>query len=517
MFTILGAAQPGITRRALLQACGGGLALSAIGILAACGGASPTTAATGSSSAVAPPSAATSSAAAPVTAATTSTQTAAATSASTAATSSASSTVASITTTATANSTPTTSSASITTAPAASSKVAAAPGGIDYWQYNAQVKDVEAKQVDIFMQQNPAIKVNYVVNSNFSDYFTKIDTSFAGGVPPDVWNTAPTYYFEYIQSNDLVRLDPLIQRDLDLTQFYTETLNQWDAPPGSGMKYGIPRDWVINVLYYNTDLLQRYGVQPPTDDWTWDNLRDAAAKITNDTGDGSTAHYGVSGWPFNDTILANGGTILNQQRTRAVVDQSPPALDTLSYLVGAVQVQKALPVPGYLKNKPWQEGRLGFNIALTTLVGSMRQTPVPFQWGVAKLPKGKVGRKAYGGPDGLVISNKPATVASSWQLVKFLISTAAQVPLCIAWGGLPVNKAAAATKEFLGARPADYQTGLDSAPFMYDLYNADYGKWMAALSKQVNAALSGTVSAKDALTQAAHDMNALLTQVYPNG
>ena len=147
----------------------------------------------------------------------------------------------------------------------------------------------------------------------------------------------------------------------------------------------------------------------------------------------------------------------------------------------------------------------------------MRQTPVPFQWGVAKLPKGKVGRKAYGGPDGLVISNKPATVASSWQLVKFLISTAAQVPLCIAWGGLPVNKAAAATPEFLGARPADYQTGLDSAPFMYDLYNADYGKWMAALSKQVNAALSGTVSAKDALTQAAHDMNALLTQVYPNG
>jgi ABC-type glycerol-3-phosphate transport system substrate-binding protein len=186
-------------------------------------------------------------------------------------------------------------------------------------------------------------------------------------------------------------------------------------------------------------------------------------------------------------------------------------------MVGAVQVQKALPKPGYLKNKPWREGRLGFTIALTTLIGSMRQTPVSFQWGVAKLPKGSQGRKAYGGPDGLVISNKPATVAPSWELIKFLIGKDAQVPLCIAWGGLPVNKAAATTPEFLGARPADYQTGLDSAPFMYDLYNANYGKWMGALSKQVNDALSGTLSAKDALTQAGHDVNAILQQVYPNG
>lgn len=31
-----------------------------------------------------------------------------------------------------------------------------------------------------------------------------------------------------------------------------------------------PRDWVINVLYFNCDLLQRAGVQPPTDGWTSD-------------------------------------------------------------------------------------------------------------------------------------------------------------------------------------------------------------------------------------------------------
>jgi len=379
------------------------------------------------------------------------------------------------------------------------------------------VRDVENEQVGIFMKQNPKIQVQYTVNTNFSDYFTKIDASFAGGTPPDVWNTAPTYYFEYIQRNQLTPLDPLIHRDLDLGQFYEETLNQWDSPPGSGKKYGIPRDWVINVLYYNADLLQRAAIQPPTDDWTFDTLRDAAAKITKDSGDGSTAQYGIPGWPFIDTTLANGGQVLNQSRTRCVLSQSAAALDTLTYLTDSVQKYKALAKPGYLKNNPWQAGRLGFTIALTTLIGSMRKAPVPFQWGVAKLPKGTQARKAYGGPDGLVISNKPSTVAPSWEFIKFLIGKDAQVPLCVAWGGLPVNRAAAASSDFLGARPADYQTGLSSSPFMYDLYDSNYGKWMGALSTQVNASLSGTIAPKDAIDKANHDVGVILTQAYPNG
>lgn len=506
-----------LSRRACLQNWGRGLGFAALGLLTACGGAAQVSTTSSSAAALATtapavtsPVVATSVSAASSTAPNVTATSAATTTASAAATSSASSTAAMAASSVTAVAT------SSTPVPAAATAVGA-PASIEYWQYNAQVKDVEAAQVDIFVKQNPKIPVNYVVNANFSDYFTKIDTSFAGGTPPDVWNTAPTYYFEYIQRGQLTPLDPLIRRDLDLTQFFEQTLNQWDAPPGSGKKYGIPRDWVINVLYYNRDLLQKAGVTPPTDDWTSDTLRDAGAKITKDTGDGATAQFGISGWPYIDAVLANGGKVLNDTRTRCVLDQSAPALDTLAYLVDAVQKTKALAKSGYLKGDPWRESRLGFTVRLTTLIGSMVKTPVAFQWGVAKVPKGSQTRQAYGGPDGLVISNKPATAAPSWEFIKFLIGKDAQIPLAVSWGGLPVNRAAAASPQFLGARAADYQTGLDSAPFMYDLYDANYGKWMAALNKQVNDAQSGTISPKDAIAQATHDINGLLTQVYPNG
>ena len=518
-----------LSRRACLQGWGRGLGFAALGLLTACGGAAQVSTTTSSAAALAATTAPATSAPA-VAASTVAASTVAAGVSSVASPAASVTTTGAVTTaptstaaTASAASTPATATSSVTTGSASSAPVpaagaaAGAPTGIEYWQYNAQVKDVEAAQVAIFVKQNPKIPVNYVVNANFTDYFTKIDTSFAGGTPPDVWNTAPTYYFEYIQRGQLTALDPLIRRDLDLTQFFEQTLNQWDAPPGSGKKYGIPRDWVINVLYYNSDLLLKAGVQPPTDAWTSDTLRDAGAKITKDTGDGSTAQFGISGWPYVDLVLANGGKVLNDTRTRCVLDQSAPALDTLAYLADAVQKTKALAKAGYLKGDPWRESRLGFTVRLTTLIGSMVKTPVAFQWGVAKVPKGSQTRKAYGGPDGLVISNKPATVAPSWEFIKFLIGKDAQVPLAVSWGGLPVNRAAAASPQFLGSRAAAYQTGLDSAPFMYDLYDANYGKWMAALNKQVNDAQTGTIAPKDAIAQATHDINGLLTQVYPNG
>jgi multiple sugar transport system substrate-binding protein len=513
-----------LSRRACLRGWGRGLGFAALGLLTACGGtAQVSTTTTSAPSLAATTAPATSAPAVATSAVATSVSAASPTASSARAAATVGSTTASTVATTSAASTPATATSSVPTGSASSTPVPAAGGaagastGIEYWQYNAQVKDVEAAQVAIFVKQNPKIPVNYVVNANFTDYFTKIDTSFAGGTPPDVWNTAPTYYFEYIQRGQLTALDPLIRRDLDLTQFFEQTLNQWDAPPGSGKKYGIPRDWVVNVLYYNTDLLQKAGVPPPTDDWTNDTLRDAGAKITKDTGDGSTAQFGISGWPYVDMVLANGGKVLNDARTRCVLDQSAPALDTLAYLADAVQKTKALAKSGYLKGDPWRESRLGFTVRLTTLIGSMVKTPVAFQWGVAKAPKGSQARKAYGGPDGLVISNKPATVAPSWEFIKFLIGKDAQVPLAVSWGGLPVNRAAAASPEFLGTRAAAYQTGLDSAPYMYDLYDANYGKWMAALNKQVNDAQAGTIAPKDAIAQATHDINGLLTQVYPNG
>ena len=51
-----------------------------------------------------------------------------------------------------------------------------------------------------------------------------------------------------------------------------------------GKVYGIPRDFDTIALFYNKGLFDSAGVEYPTADWTWDDLRAAAEKLATEDG-----------------------------------------------------------------------------------------------------------------------------------------------------------------------------------------------------------------------------------------
>ena len=122
------------------------------------------------------------------------------------------------------------------------------------------------------------VKINVVTWDN---YWTLLEAGASGGEMPDVFwmhsNTAQMY----MENDILLNLDPYIEKDdaIDLNNYYEGIVNLYTRSD-NGVHYALPKDHDTIALLYNKALFDKYEVEYPADDWTWEDVYDAAAKIT---------------------------------------------------------------------------------------------------------------------------------------------------------------------------------------------------------------------------------------------
>lgn len=146
-------------------------------------------------------------------------------------------------------------------------------------------KENVQKGLDLFQQRNPDIKVNWLHTPN-EEYETKLKTVLAGGTAPDVfWASNMADYVArgvVMDITDRVKNDPVIGK----ADYFIQPAEENRATI-NGKWYGIGSCWVVHHLYYNADILQKAGVEPPPTDpakaWTWDQFLDNARKLTLDS------------------------------------------------------------------------------------------------------------------------------------------------------------------------------------------------------------------------------------------
>ncbi len=163
---------------------------------------------------------------------------------------------------------------------------------------------------DAFMAEHPEIKIE-LWNQPWEDYFTKIQALWASGdskTIPDVaflWPT-PKYAAEGVLEN----LDSFIKDSgYNLDDYWPGLL---ESAKYQGSVYGFPRDIEVNVLYYNKDLFDKAGVAYPDENWTWDDLKAAAEKLTVKDGDSVTQYaLAMEGGKYSKWVNQNGGAILD--------------------------------------------------------------------------------------------------------------------------------------------------------------------------------------------------------------
>jgi multiple sugar transport system substrate-binding protein len=146
---------------------------------------------------------------------------------------------------------------------------------VNIWD-NAQLDGLQ--QIADEWSETSGVKVNINVVT-WDNYWTLLEAGASGGEMPDVFwmhsNTAQMY----MENDLLLNLDDYIANDdaIDLSNYYEGVVNLYNS---NGVQYALPKDHDTIALLYNKALFDKYGVEYPTDDWTWEDLYEAAAAIT---------------------------------------------------------------------------------------------------------------------------------------------------------------------------------------------------------------------------------------------
>lgn len=146
-------------------------------------------------------------------------------------------------------------------------------GEITFWHSFTQGPRLETLQAaaDSFMAANPKVKIT-IETFSWADFYTKWTTGLASGNVPDMSTALPNHVVEMIDAECILPMDNLID-SIGRDRFYEAPLTEMTA---DGQTWAVPIYSHAQVMWYRTDLLEKYNLEVPT---TWDELYEAASTI----------------------------------------------------------------------------------------------------------------------------------------------------------------------------------------------------------------------------------------------
>jgi multiple sugar transport system substrate-binding protein len=117
----------------------------------------------------------------------------------------------------------------------------------------------------------------------------------------------------------------------------------------TGQKYyAVPVTFDCDMLYYNKNMFDAAGLKYPTDNWTYDDMVDAAVKLHKKEGNNVTQYGLTFGWlPWLVFIEANGGTVWDKDQfyTKSTAD-SPEAIGGIQFMADLYHQYQVVAKPG---------------------------------------------------------------------------------------------------------------------------------------------------------------------------
>lgn len=186
---------------------------------------------------------------------------------------------------------------------------------------------VYAERLALYEETHPGITVEQIY---IPDYPAQLKTMIAGGTAPDVMQIEENI-ISFANQGALLPLNDYIEKaGLDLEARVGKTNVEKNSY--QGQIYGVADRGGSMMLFYNKDLFDKYGVEYPTEDWTWDDMLAAAQKMTAGSGEEETWGYAQDyWWPFHmNWIYQAGGKVMDEEGN--FVMNSPESVKALTFL-----------------------------------------------------------------------------------------------------------------------------------------------------------------------------------------
>lgn len=137
---------------------------------------------------------------------------------------------------------------------------------------------------------------NITVKGEFKEwngYWDSLATTAAAQEAPDVIQMDELYLASYAERGALLDL-ATVRDHLDTSAIEADVLATGKV---EDTQYAVPTGLTVYSMVVNTDLLDQYGIALPDDDrWTWDDLKEIGAKVSQAGGGRVT---GVQSWGFD--------------------------------------------------------------------------------------------------------------------------------------------------------------------------------------------------------------------------
>lgn len=378
----------------------------------------------------------------------------------------------------------------------------------------AFMKTMSEEVIPAFAKANPDIELlpTFVP---WSDLSTKLTTSFAAGVGPDVFmhGAAATAGFA---SNDRVQpLDGYIAKMEDAADFGAT----FNAGVYRGKKYMIPAYGAGRLLMYRADFFKEAGLDPDKPPKTWEEFRQVAKKLTIKKGNRFVREgidlpsQGIDAQQVYSLFLWQaGGSFLNEDGAQATFN-SKEGVKALQFLVDLVRKDGVADEQinmGQGNISPIVPGQIAMLFAVP---GDLKQvekySPDIYKQIRVAMPLKDKEQATLFSFSGFFMSKDSKNKDAAWRVIKYFSSKEALAKLCESMSSLPPRKSLK-DLPFIAKDP-NIVAYVEAMEFAQG--NPNIPEWVKIrdiLSRYIEQAYFGAMTPKAALDKAAAEVNALL-------
>ena len=234
-------------------------------------------------------------------------------------------------------------------------------------------------------------------------------------------------------SNDMLLdlTDKIKDSDLIDPENYPEDI--WGLYTYDDKYYAVPKDIDTIALWYNKTLFDEAGLDYPTADWTWDDVTEAAKKLTKDDG----SQYGLAMRNDNNQagyynlIYDNGGYIISDDKTKSGWDDEKTiaAMQTLEGWIKDGVIPSLETMSENNEDVLFEAGKIAMTCQGSWMLAAFKENEyTAANCDCVELPKNaETGRRAslYNGL-GWAASASGEHTDEAWQLIEYLGSKEAQ-------------------------------------------------------------------------------------------
>ncbi len=148
----------------------------------------------------------------------------------------------------------------------------------------------------LFSALHPDVEIEVIATSSVAyeegKDMQKAMEEFIAEQKPDVLMLGASEYSRMAGEGKLYNLDTFIQKEKFDLEGIAPGILEYIKQQSDGILYGLAPEFYSQALFYNKDMFEKYGVTPPTDRMTWEELLQLSARFPTD-GSGEDRVYGL--------------------------------------------------------------------------------------------------------------------------------------------------------------------------------------------------------------------------------